>query len=115
MHHDGEVAFFFQFVPVCRFAMSHVALAFLLYHFFRYSKSYRSIETSAFPTALGSYLLFVSLSDSDLISQKSCRFVPRMSDERFCFREFQLEFFLQVRSDLLLEFFCLRLRAIETQ
>src|SRR5437660_4329092 len=54
--------------------------------------------------------LGVGLADTDLVSQKSRLLTPCVRDKRFGLGLFQLELFLQKRSDFLFDFFRFRLR-----
>lgn len=64
-----------------------------------------SIDTSTFGSSFRFCALRVVFEGGDFIAEKSGCFVPSVSNQRFCLREFEREFFLQEGLDGLLDFF----------
>ncbi len=83
------------------FSFFRVILTFLVYNVFWDSKSYVRIDTS--PT-FG--MLLVIVQHMYLVSQKSRCLCPRMGNQSFSLREFQLELLSQEHFQLVLDFFC---------
>jgi len=90
---------------VDRFPSSLVPFAFAHQDVTWHTQSDLSIDTSAFRATLGSCPLRIFVERADLIPQKVSRFAPRMGDERFGLGQFQFEFIVQERFDLLFDLF----------
>ncbi len=88
-----------------RFPSSLIPFAFAHQDIAWDTQSDLSIDTSAFRAAFGSYPLRIFLERGDLIPKKVSGFAPGMGDERFGLRQFQFEFILQGRFDLLFDLF----------
>ena len=113
--HDAVITFIQQFGPMDRFPPSLVAAAFAHQYFAWHTQSDLSIDTAAFRATFGRCPLRIFVERGDLISKKVSSFAPRMGDERFGLGQFQFEFILQERFDLLFDLFGLCLWPYKTE
>ncbi|BCL83782.1 hypothetical protein ccbrp13_62470 [Ktedonobacteria bacterium brp13] len=88
------------------FALSHVSFAFVFDNPSWDFQAGCSIDTSAF-VPVREVLFGVALHDGDFIVQKCGSAIPCVGDQRLFFREIQLEFVKQERSETLFDSFCL--------
>lgn len=88
-----------------RFPPSLVAAAFAQQYLAWHTQSDLSIDTAAFRATCGRCPLRIFVERDDLIPKKVSGFAPRMGDERFGLGQFQSEFLLQERFDLLFDLF----------
>jgi hypothetical protein len=90
---------------VDRFPSSLVPSAFAHQYIAWDTQSDLSIDTAAFRATFGRGALRIFVECSDLIPKKVSGFAPRMGDECFGLGQFQSEFILQERFDLLFDLF----------
>src|SRR5215831_94160 len=75
-----------------------------------------AVDTAALCSACAVLRPFaIFLSDRDFVAEKSCRAASRMRDERLFLREFELEFCVQERSELLFDLFGFCFRSGKTE